>query len=167
MSRDYLREEVERQAIAAAGLLQELNSEDDVLNHDMIEGETGFFEAVERALDHIRECDTLLAGIADTKKALSDREARVKQRRDRLRGLIEQAFAIAQIKSHTFPCETVTTKAVPPKLIVSDEAEVPSQYFEPQPPKLDRKALLAAVKEGDVPGASLSNGGMTIQIRRA
>jgi len=59
-------------------------------------------------------------------------------------------------------------KAVPQKLIVTDESQIPTRFFKPQPPKLDRKELLDALKIGEtVPGADMSNGGTTIQIRRA
>lgn len=165
--RDFTREQINKNAIAAAGLIASLASDDDVLNHDMVEGETDLFEAVERALDEIRECQTLEAGIAATEKQLSDRKDRLKKRADRLRGLIDQAFQMAEVKSHTFPCETVTTKRTPPKLIITDESQIPSKFFTPQPPKLDRKALIDAAKTETVKGAEMSNGGSTIQIRRA
>lgn len=158
-----------RQAVAAAELLAALGDDahDDDLAHDMIEGETDFFEAVERALSEIDECEIMQAGIKDMQKRLSDRLARVSGRADRLRGLIDQAFQMAEIKSHKFASATISTKAVPRKLIVTDESQIPARFYEPQPPKLDRKALLDAMKAGKgVPGADMSNGGTTIQIRR-
>lgn len=165
--KDFIEEKVTREAKAAAELIREINSDDEQLNHDMVEGETNFFEAVECVLDEIRMCDTLQHGIEQTSKQLADRKDRVKKRAERLRGLIDQAFQMAEIKSHTFPCETVTIKRTPPKLIITDESQIPSQFFVPQPPKLDKKALLAAAKEASVKGAEMSNGGQTIQIRRA
>jgi hypothetical protein len=158
-----------RQAVAAAELLAALgdDAQDDDLAHDMIEGETDFFEAVERVLSEIDECEIMQAGIKDMQKRLSDRLARVSGRADRLRGLIDQAFQMAEIKSHKFASATISTKTVPRKLIVTDESQIPARFYEPQPPKLDRKALLDAMKAGEgVPGADMSNGGTTIQIRR-
>lgn len=167
MARDFTREEIERQAIAAKSLIAEISSDDDELNHDMVEGETNLFEAIERALEEIQECEVIIAGVADMAKRLSDRKTRATKRAERLRGLIDQAFQMAELKSHVFPCATITTKAVPPKVIVSEESEIPSEFFKPQPPKLDMAALKDALKSGPVAGASLSNGGTTIQIRRA
>lgn len=166
---DHRDHGLNRQAVAAAELLTALgdDAQDDDLAHDMIEGETDFFEAVERVLSEIDECEILTAGIKDMQKRLSDRLARVSNRADRLRGLIDQAFQMAEIKSHKFASATISTKAVPRKLIVTDESQIPARFYEPQPPKLDRKALLDAIKEGEaVPGADMSNGGTTIQIRR-
>lgn len=165
--KDFTRENLKRQAVAAKGLIEALQSEDEQLNADMIEGETDFFEAVERALNEIQECEILQAGVADMVKRLTDRASRAKSRADRLRGLIDQAFQMAELKSHVFPCATITTKRIPPKLIVTDEASIPAEFFIPQPPKLDKKALTEAAKIRPVPGAQISNGGTTIQIRRA
>jgi hypothetical protein len=49
---------------------------------------------------------------------------------------------------------------------VVDEREIPEPFWRPQPPKLDRKALLAALNAGQtVLGASLGNGSTTITVR--
>lgn len=166
---DFKDHGVSRQAVAAAELVRALQTGDgdEVLIHDMIEGETDFFEAVERALDEINECELVSAGCADMAKKVSDRKGRFDRRAERLRGLIDQAFQLAGVESHKFATATISTKRVPPKLIVTDEASVPSQYYKPQPPKLDLSSLKEAAKNGPVPGAEMSNGGTTIQIRRA
>lgn len=167
---DYRDHGINRQAVAAEELIRSLGDDasDDDLLHDTIEGETDFFEAVERALDEITECEIIAAGIADMQKRLSDRLTRANNRSEKLRGLIDQAFQMAEIKSHKFASATITMKAVPQKLIVTDESQIPTRFFKPQPPKLDRKELLDALKNGEaVPGADMSNGGTTIQIRRA
>lgn len=168
MTRDFTKEELDRQAVAASHLLDEIGRDDDGLTHDMIEGETGFFEAAQIALDEIAECEIMATGISEAQKKLAERKRRVDARAERLRGMLDQAFQVAGVKTHKFPTATITTKAVPQKLIVSDESQVPARFFTPQPPKLDRKALLDALKDGEnAPGATLSNGGQTIQIRRA
>lgn len=164
---DHKGHGISRQAVAAAELVRALGEGDEDLIHDMVEGETDFFEAVERALDEIGECEIVAAGIKDMQSKLASRLSRTNARAERLRGLIDQAFQMAEVKSHKFPGATITTKRVPPKLIITDEASIPSQFYTPQPPSLDRKALAEAVKAGPVEGASMSNGGFTIQIRRA
>lgn len=165
---DHKGHGISRQAVAAAELVRALQDDDEQLIHDTVEGETDFFEAVERALDEIADCEIVQAGCAEMGKKISDRATRAKKRAERLRGLIDQAFQMAEVKSHQFPTATITIKAIPPKLIVADEASIPSDFFEPQPPKLDKKALLNALKSGRrIEGAELSNGGRAIQIRRA
>lgn len=168
--KDYKDHGINRQAVAAAELIRALgeDAEDETLVHDAVEGETDFFEAVDRALAEIGECEIVAAGIADMQKRLSDRLTRTNNRAEKLRGLIDQAFQMAEIKSHKFATATITTKAIPRKLIITDESQIPTRFFKPQPPKLDRKELLDALKSGEaIPGADMSNGGTTIQIRRA
>lgn len=165
---DYIDHGLSRQAMAAAELVRALgeDADDDTLTHDMVEGETDFFEAVERALDEISECEIIAAGIREMQATMAKRLSRTKLRSERLRGLIDQAFQLAGVKSHKFPGATISTKKVPQKLIITDEAAIPAKFYEPQPPKLDKSALFNAVKSGPVAGAELSNGGETIQIRR-
>jgi sugar-specific transcriptional regulator TrmB len=168
--KDYKDHGLNRQAVAAAELIRALgeDAEDETLIHDAVEGETDFFEAVERALDEISECEIIAAGIKDMQKRLQDRLTRTQNRQEKLRGLIDQAFQMAEIKSHKFATATIASKQIPRKLIVTDESQLPARFFKPQPPKLDRKELTDALKDGEaVPGADLSNGGTTIQIRRA
>ena len=46
------------------------------------------------------------------------------------------------------------------------EALIPAKFWKPQDPKLDRAAVAEALKAGEtVPGASLSNGGLSLSIR--
>ncbi len=53
-----------------------------------------------------------------------------------------------------------------PPLAVVDEELVPEAFWKPQPPKLDRQGLIAALAAGrDVPGAILGNAPMTISVR--
>lgn len=168
MAYDETRSALNRQSMAARALIEELAGDDAELAHDIVEGETDLFEAVERALAEIDECDILVEGLSAHIKKLNDRLSRVKKRAENVRGMIDQAFQMAEVQSHKFSTATITTKRIPPKPVVSDESLIPSRFFAPQPPKLDMKALGQAVKDGeDVPGASMSNGGTTIQIRRA
>jgi hypothetical protein len=47
-----------------------------------------------------------------------------------------------------------------------DESHIPEAFWKPQQPKLDRRALLAALKAGEViRGAALDNGGTALSVR--
>jgi hypothetical protein len=51
-------------------------------------------------------------------------------------------------------------------LIVVIEESIPQSYWLPQPPKLDRQALLTQLKRGaDIPGAQLSNPKPVLMVR--
>ena len=56
-----------------------------------------------------------------------------------------------------------------PQVVIDNEAEIPARFFTPQPapaPKLDKKALAAALAETPMPGAHLDNGSVSLTIRR-
>jgi hypothetical protein len=51
-------------------------------------------------------------------------------------------------------------------LQVTDESSIPERFWLPQPSKLDRQALIGALKQGEVvAGASLTNASITIALR--
>jgi hypothetical protein len=72
----------------------------------------------------------------------------------------------ANIKKLAEPDFTASLRAVPPSVVIVDEQEIPQEYWKPQPPRLDRQGLSAALKGGSaVPGAALSNSQVTISVR--
>ena len=53
-----------------------------------------------------------------------------------------------------------------PQLVIEDESRIPGEYLVPQPPKLNRLVLAAALKSGtDVAGAKLEAGRPHISVR--
>jgi hypothetical protein len=76
-------------------------------------------------------------------------------------------MSTAGVKKLERPAATLSLRSVPPKAIITSEVELPSRFFVDQAPKLDKKAVLDALKAGEkVAGAELSNGGETIALRR-
>jgi hypothetical protein len=119
--------------------------------------------AIVRAhLDDLDRADALSARIA----AMQHRLRRIEQRAEKKRQLVLAAMEQASMKRLEQPDFTVTLRPVPPALIIADEGEIPAEYWRPQPPKLDRAALLAALRRGaPVSGAGLTNGSITIAVR--
>lgn len=61
---------------------------------------------------------------------------------------------------------TASLRQVPPGSVVLDEGAIPEPFWRPQPPRLDRKGVIAALNAGQaIPGATLGNGGTTIAVR--
>lgn len=153
---------------AARSLVAALQTDDDALRHDMVEGETSLFEAVAAAIAEIDECDIIAAGCEAKIAECNSRKARVERRADKMRGLIEQALVIAEIPTMKLPTATITVKQVPPKPLYADESLIPAAYWKQPDPVLDRAAVNAAFKAGtDIPGVVATNGGTSLQIRRA
>jgi hypothetical protein len=64
------------------------------------------------------------------------------------------------------PDFTASVRAGLPTLVVVNEGDIPPDYWVPQPPKLNRQALLAGMKRGDeVPGVQLGNAKPILSVR--
>jgi hypothetical protein len=161
-----------KEAQAVASLKQTLDQlggdGDDALLMDSIEGETSLLEAIDVLLLAISEASGLAKGANDAAQALAARAQRLEKRAEAARGLIEQALMIAEIDKLERPAATLSLVRRPPKLEVAEEADIPTEFWKLGDPKLDKKALLAALKEGGVvPGAYLSNCEPSLTIRTA
>lgn len=161
---------ISKEAEAAATLLKniaDIVADDEVAREDAIEGETNLKEVIAAAVEEIAEAEAMAEVIKVRAGDLAARKKRLEDRAEMLRAAIASALDHVDCKKLTLPTATLSVAPVPPKAIVIDEADLPSDFFEPQPPKLDRRKLLAALKDGPVPGAELSNGGTSLRIRSA
>jgi hypothetical protein len=129
---------------------------------DTLEGISSLPEAlaavVRSYLDDLMVAAALGMRIGDMQARLSRIESRV----DKKRATITQVMEKADIKKLEQPDFTASLRAIPPGLVVGDESLVPADYWRPQPAKLDKRGLLAALNGGaSVPGVGLGNGGTT------
>jgi len=161
--------ELHIQGEAARALLLNIKDvvEDDAeMIETAIEGETNLKEAISAAVDRILELDAHEEAITAQIKALSERKERFSHQSERIKAAVHVAMSQAELRKMELPVATISVRAVPPKAEITDEAILPSRFWKPQDPKLDRKAILDALKaKEEVPGATLSNGGETISIR--
>ena len=190
----YLRRETEAAKNLLAGMRETIGDEDMALLADTIEGETNLLEAIDTALSEIDETEVLISGLKEKEGQFAQRRRSMEERVRRFRSLIEQAMAITEQAKLRRPAATLTLRKLPPDVVITTEADIPSEFFVPQPPpppKLDKAALkealrqrekridLAASLEGGeervralaeipaIPGAILNNGSFSLQIRRA
>lgn len=158
-----------REAEAAASLrasLAQLAEGDEDLMLDMIEGETSLVECIDALLVRMASDRALVEGTAKVVADLEDRARRVEKRIAFDRALIEQAMATAEITKLERPVATLSLANRPPSLRVDSEADIPAEFWTAGAPKLDRKALSAALKDGrPIPGAALSNAAPSLTIR--
>jgi hypothetical protein len=133
---------------------------------DMIEGETDLAEACLVVLEETMEDELLLAGTEAMIKTLQERKSRLERSIETRRGIILMAMEKAGLQTIKGPLATLAVRETPPKTVISDEALIPARFWKPSDPKLDRAALAEALKaKEEVPGASLSNGGVSLNIR--
>ena len=93
-------------------------------------------------------------------------EARLESGAVKKRSLVTSVMERAHIMKLTESDFSASLRATQAPLILTDEANIPSDYWRPQPPKLDRQGLIRALKAGHtILGATLGNGGSTISVR--
>jgi transcriptional regulator of heat shock response len=87
--------------------------------------------------------------LADKRKALENKVASVKE-------YVQHEMEVAGLNKVKRPTVTVSIQANPPSVDVMDESLIPSIYMVPQPSKIDKRAILTALKEGEfIPGAAI------------
>lgn len=170
MSAHYLDPIKEAKAVTALReSLGALLSEDDpALLIDTIEGETSLLEAIDRLLLTIAESEGLAKGADAAAEEIHRRSERFIKRAESARAMIEQALMIAEIDKLERPGATLSLVRRAAKVELTEESEIPSEFWKVGDPTLDKKALAAALKEGRaVPGAALSNQAPSLTIRVA
>jgi hypothetical protein len=147
-------------------LLVEFPEIDDETLRDSVEGLTNLPEVLARILRSHLDDLALLSALRTRILDMQERFARLEVRADKKRALVASVMERAEIKKLTEPDFTASLRQVPPGLVVVNERAIPEPFWRPQPAKLDRKGLLAALNAGQsVAGASLGNGSTTITVR--
>lgn len=133
---------------------------------DMIEGETGFLEAVDAVLEARADNTAMIEAMAQREAELRARRQRFEMREETIRKALQRSLEATGLKKLQRPLATLSLGNRAPMAIVTNEALIPDSYKIPQPAKLDRRMLLEALRGGvNVPGAALSNGGTSLTIR--
>ena len=77
-----------------------------------------------------------------------------------------QRMVELDLKKLTAPDFSASIRPGMPALLVIDEQAVPSIYWEPREPRLDRQGLLAELKQGvEITGVTLSNPEPVLSVR--
>ena len=80
---------------------------------------------------------------------------------------LELATALIHVGSINVDGATVTPKRTPPSVRIINEAAIPAQFKRKIVKEVvDKAALKTALVDVRVPGAELSNGGITLAVRR-
>ena len=158
-------------ALAAARLMKEqiaqLAADDMEFIRDTLEGEIDFEDIARSLLASLGDDEAMIAGLKTYSDDLSARRDRIAARIQLKRALLASALALAERPKLQLDIGTLSLTKVPPKAQIVEEADIPASYWQPQPPRLDLKALTADLRDGArVPGATLTNGGQTVTIRR-
>lgn len=162
--------ELSREAQAAKMLLDAINQKFDGEDEDValtaVEGETSLLEVIDEALARLVVLNAYQDGIEAAIERMKSRGSRLEVQAERIKSSIMLAMDTVGMKKLERPTATLSLAKAPDKAIITTEADLPSTFLvEKVEIKPDRKAILAALKEGKaIPGAELSNGGVTLRI---
>jgi hypothetical protein len=166
MSALPVRSEIQRYTRIREWLLQHFPDVDDQTIRDTLEGETNLHEMIAAVIRSALVDEALSAGLRKRLEDMKERLTRLEERGAKKRQLALAAMdevGLSKLQQSDF---TASTRPGSPSLLVTAEGEVPSAYWVPQPPKLDRQALLGELKRGaDIPGVQLNNPKPVLVVR--
>lgn len=160
--------------LAAEDVIKEINillaeypqlAEDEELLKDTLEGNTRLHEIMEKFLSSMRENETLAEAVSQRVGKLRERQTRLTHRAQFYRTLMYRLLERTGVKSISLPEAKISVVNSPDKVIVTDESAIPDAFcrITKEP---NKTAIKNALKSGTIiPGATLSNGGTTIQVR--
>jgi hypothetical protein len=139
---------------------------DDETLADTLEGITNLHEMIAAVIRSALVDEALQMGLRTRLEEMRQRLARLEERGAKKRHLALEAMCEAGLKKLEEPDFTASARAGIPPLVIVAEPEIPEQYWVPQPPKLDRQALLADLKRGAIiQGAQLGNPKPCLAVR--
>jgi Siphovirus Gp157 len=147
-------------------LLADYPTLDEDTLRDTLEGITELHEMIAAIIRSALVDEALQAGLRSRLEDMKARLIRLEERGAKKRQLALEAMSEVELKGLEQPDFTASTRAGSPPLVVVSEGVIPDNYWLPQPPKLDRQSLLAALRHGDeVPGVTLGNPKPTLAVR--
>jgi hypothetical protein len=166
MTAELLRSEVTHYLILGDQLKALYQDIDDDTLQDTLEGISDLPDLVKAIVRSSLEDDVLIGALKQRVEDMQARLSRLKDRFDRKRELASWAMINAEIGKIQTEDFTLSLRQGPPRLDVTDQEKIPTEFFIPQPPRLDRSGLISVLKRGDmIPGALLINGEMHIAVR--
>jgi Gp157 protein len=147
-------------------LLQQYPETDDETIRDTLEGITDLHEMIAAVIRSALVDEALHAGLRFRVDDMKERLSRLELRAAKKRQLALEAMTEGGRAKLEQPDFTASARAGTPALVVVAEGAIPKVYWLPQPPKLDRQALLGELRRGaDIAGAQLSNPCPVLTVR--
>lgn len=144
---------------------------DEELLATAVEGETNLTECVTHVLRSAEEDRTLSAALHIRIAELEDRKTRIDKSIERKRDIAVAAMERFGIRKISAPEFSASLTPSPVKVIITEPELLPEGYWrhKPAPPPEPDKNLIKAIlqESGVIPGATLSNPGYHITIRRS
>ena len=133
---------------------------------DTVEDVTDVHEIIAAIVRAALADEALATGLKGRIAEMQDRLERLQDCAAKRRQIAKDVMVELDLKKITAPDFTVSIRPGMPALLVLDEAAVPSIYWEPREPRLNRQELLSDLKGGtEVSGVALSNPEPVLSVR--
>jgi hypothetical protein len=133
---------------------------------DTVEGLTDLHEILAAIVRAALADEALATGLKSRIAEMHERLERLQERATKRRQIVKDTMVELDLKKLTAPDFSASIRPGMPALLVIDEAAVPSIYWEPREPRLDRQGLLAELKQGaEITGVTLSNPEPVLSVR--
>ena len=133
---------------------------------DTVEGLTDLNEILAAIVRAALADEALATGLKGRITEMQERLERLQDRATKRRQIVKDTMVELDLKKLTAPDFSASIRPGMPALLVIDEAAVPSIYWEPREPRLDRQGLLAELKQGaEITGVTLSNPEPVLSVR--
>ena len=133
---------------------------------DTVEGLTDVHEILAAVIRAALADEALASGLKGRIAEMEDRLGRLRDRAAKRRQIAKDTMVELDLKKIPAPDFTASIRPGMPALMVIDEAAVPSIYWEPRDPRLNRQGLLADLKQGtEITGVALANPEPVLSVR--
>jgi Siphovirus Gp157 len=139
---------------------------DDQTLADTVEGLTDLHEILTAIIRAALTDQALATGLKGRIGDMQGRLDRLEDRAAKRRQIAKDVMVELDLKKLAAPDFTASIRPGMPALMVIDEAAVPSIYWEPREPRLNRQGLAADLKQGaEIAGVALSNPEPVLSVR--
>lgn len=136
--------------------------------NDTLEGISDLPDLLIAVMRQADEAEMLITGIKSRIEELKARKDRLERRVEAIKGAVCHAMQQANLPKIEAADFTVSTRRIPPAVVVIDEEQIPISYMEEKVTRTpDKAAIKAWFEAGEtVPGCAISNGGVGLTVRR-
>jgi Siphovirus Gp157 len=157
-------------AISYRTIRDRLRTEDPQIDEqtlaDTVEGLTDLHEILSAVIRAALADQALASGLDGRIGEMQARRDRLQDRATKRRQIAIDVMVELDLKKLSAPDFTASIRPGTPALMVIDEAAVPSIYWEPREPRLNRQELVTHLKQGaEIAGVSLTNPEPVLSVR--
>jgi hypothetical protein len=157
-------------AIKYRAIRDRIQSEDPQIDQqtlaDTVEGLTDLHEILTAIIRAALADQALASGLEGRIDEMQARRDRLQDRATKRRQIAKDVMVELDLKKLAAPDFTASIRPGTPALMVIDETAVPSIYWEPREPRLNRQGLANELKQGaEIAGVALSNPEPVLSVR--